>query len=257
MGLKCTNYFDNSEYDSPNIQIITCKSCSSHLCLSDLILSDNFNGSTGPAYLVDNLINIEINPCVEDTRMKTGLYKINKIKCHQCFLNLGWFYKKSYSYSETYKEGKFVIEKSFIKFSENLSTTQKLTEKVKQNKFKRRFSSNSTTSSNNSSFNDDSLDLIEKGNNITEVIEDDQDDEEDEENNIPQNGIERFKNIMNDVKYDIGGRNIINNNNNSLGNVIYFGNNTSNNGNNDDKNKFNIRSNSINDDIGTSNSNII
>lgn len=146
MGLKCTDYFETSKYDSPDIQIITCKSCSSHLCLSDLILSDNFSGSTGPAYLVDNLINVQINPKTEDTQMKTGAYKINKVECHQCLKTLGWYYKKSYSYSETYKEGKFVIEKSFIKFSDNLSTTQLLKEKAMQSKF-RRFSNSSSHNS--------------------------------------------------------------------------------------------------------------
>lgn len=147
MGLKCTNYFENSKYDSPNIQIITCKGCSSHLCLSDLILSDNFNGASGPAYLVDNLINIEFNLNPEKTEMKTGVYLINKIKCHQCKNPLGWYYKKSYSYSETYKEGKFVIEKSYINFIENLTTTQLLLERALQNKFRRRYSSSSSSNS--------------------------------------------------------------------------------------------------------------
>ncbi|KAI5955240.1 hypothetical protein KGF54_001801 [Candida jiufengensis] len=232
MGLKCTNYFDNSKYDSPNIQIITCKSCSSHLCLSDLILSDNFNGSSGPAYLVDNLINVELNPIIEDTRMKTGLYKINKVKCHQCFNNLGWYYKKSYSYSETYKEGKYVIEKNFIKFSENLSTTQILTEKAIQNKFKRRFSSTSSSSDSGS------IDLLEKEDEIEEEV-----DEDDEDLKIEDNGIKNLNQIMEDTKYNIGGRNIINNTN--LGR-IYYGNNRNNNGDNG-KNKYNINSTLIDD----------
>lgn len=163
MGLKCTNYFENSKYESPNIQIITCKGCSSHLCLSNLILSDNFNGASGPAYLVDNLINIEFNLNSEETQMKTGLYKINKIKCHQCKNPLGWFYKKSYSYSENYKEGKFVIEKSFINFTENSTTTQVLMERVLQNKYRRRYSS---SSSSNSTISDLEIDKDYNINNI-------------------------------------------------------------------------------------------
>ncbi|KAL6451833.1 Ypel Protein yippee-like [Candida maltosa Xu316] len=167
MGLKCTNYFENSKYDSPNIQIITCKGCCSHLCLSDLILSDNFNGASGPAYLVKSLINIEYNLNSEETPMKTGVYKINKIKCHQCKLPLGWYYKKSYNYSESYKEGKFVIEKNFINFIDNLTTTQLMIEKVLQNKYKRRYSSTSstTTSSDNSILSD--LDHPHSHSNLT------------------------------------------------------------------------------------------
>lgn len=140
MGLKCTNYFENSKYDTPNIQIITCKGCSSHLCLSDLIISDNFNGASGPAYLVGNLINIEFNLIAEETEMKTGVYLINKIKCHQCKNPLGWYYKKSYSFDESYKEGKFVIEKNFIKFVDNHTTTKELIEIALKNKNRRRSS---------------------------------------------------------------------------------------------------------------------
>ncbi|RLV96357.1 yippee-like protein [Spathaspora sp. JA1] len=141
MGLRCTNYFENSKYESPDIQIITCKGCSSHLCLSDLILSDNFNGASGPAYLVDNLINIEFNLKSEETPMKTGVYLINKIKCHQCKSPLGWYYKKSYSCAETYKEGKFVIEKNFIKFVDNHTTMRLLMERAMKNRYRRRLSS--------------------------------------------------------------------------------------------------------------------
>ncbi|KHC35204.1 hypothetical protein MGO_03549 [Candida albicans P76055] len=157
MGLKCTNYFENSKYESPNIQIITCKGCSSHLCLSDLILSDNFNGASGPAYLVEDLINIEFNLQSEETPMKTGVYKINKVKCHQCKNQLGWYYKKSYSFAETYKEGKFVIERKFINFTDNLTTTQLLTERALQNKFKRRYSNNSTNSSTSNTSNSSTI----------------------------------------------------------------------------------------------------
>ncbi|CAD1811626.1 Yippee zinc-binding/DNA-binding /Mis18, centromere assembly family protein [Candida parapsilosis] len=117
MGLKYTNYFDNSQYTCPDTHIFTCKGCSSHLCLSNLVLSDNFNGSSGPALLVEQLINVDISPITEDTSMRTGLYKINKVKCQQCKKTVGWRYKKSYSYSESYKEGKFVIEKSYINMS--------------------------------------------------------------------------------------------------------------------------------------------
>jgi len=147
MGLRCTNYFENSKYDSPNIQIITCQGCSSHLCLSDLIISDQFNGSSGPAYLVENIINFEFDSQFEEQEMRTGMYLISKIRCHQCKKILGWYYKKSFSYRETYKEGKFVIEKAHIKFIDNNSLTPILIENALRNKFRRRYSSTSTVSS--------------------------------------------------------------------------------------------------------------
>ncbi|KAF6046846.1 hypothetical protein FOB58_004025 [Candida parapsilosis] len=82
MGLKYTNYFDNSQYTCPDTHIFTCKGCSSHLCLSNLVLSDNFNGSSGPALLVEQLINVDISPITEDTSMRTGLYKITRLNAN-------------------------------------------------------------------------------------------------------------------------------------------------------------------------------
>ena len=146
MGLKNTNFFDNSKYETPDLKIICCKGCSSHLCLSDLIISDQFSGSSGPAYLVDKLINIEYDKQLKETKMRTGVYEINKIRCHQCKFELGWYYKKAHSYSETYKEGKYVIENEYILFIANNSSTNMLVEQARKNKIKRRYSSTSTIS---------------------------------------------------------------------------------------------------------------
>ncbi|CAK7892388.1 hypothetical protein CAAN1_19S02696 [[Candida] anglica] len=134
MGLKHTNFFANSNYEADDTQIIICKQCSSHLCLSSLILSDKFFASSGEAYLVDKLINYTPEPTVQETSMHTGIYLISMVRCHQCNTKLGWNYKKAYSYSETYKEGKFVIEKSFIKSIPNNSSTATLMENVKRSR---------------------------------------------------------------------------------------------------------------------------
>ena len=99
---------------NPNIQIITCKGCSSHLCLSDLILSDNFNGASGPAYLVEDLINIEFNLQSEETPMKTGVYKINKVKCHQCKNQLGWYYKNLIHLLKLIKKGNLLLNGNLL-----------------------------------------------------------------------------------------------------------------------------------------------
>lgn len=157
MGLMCTNYFENYKYDSPKIQIITCKGCLSHLCLSDLIILDKFSGSSGPAYLVDLLINFEFESQFQETEMLTGIYVVSKIRCHQCKSILGWYYKKAYSYRETYKEGKFVIEKEFIKFIDNNLLTNALIENALKNKFRRRYSLTLTVSS-------EDIDLVHSNN---------------------------------------------------------------------------------------------
>lgn len=142
MGLKHTEFFENNSYEAGDTQIIVCNECSSHLCLSSLVLLDKFWGSSGEAYLVDKLINIQPDGMDQETKMKTGVYLINKISCQQCFTNLGWLYKKLYSYSESYKEGKFVIEKKFIRQIPNHSTTAALIEQAKLLRRRRSSASN-------------------------------------------------------------------------------------------------------------------
>lgn len=142
MGLQYTNFFENEDYEC-DTQIILCKQCSCHLCLSNLIISDSFTGGSGQAYLVDKLINFTLDEKVEESQMKTGRYLIRKVRCHQCNTILGWTYKKSFDYRESYKEGKFVIERAYLNVIENNSSTKNLIELAKQN-YRRRLSSNAT-----------------------------------------------------------------------------------------------------------------
>lgn len=151
MGLRYTDFFDSCNYEPSDTQIVICGSCSSHLCLSHLILSDNFTGSSGPAYLVDKLINYQPDGGLIETKMRTGEYLINKVRCHQCMSPLGWNYKKAFSYSEAYKEGKFVIEEKYIKLIPNNLSTAALEEKARKSRSRRHSSGSSVQSSFNRS----------------------------------------------------------------------------------------------------------
>lgn len=131
MGLKITDFFASSSYEDGETQIIVCTECLSHLCLSSLVISDKFWGLSGEAYLVDKLINVLPDNVDCETQMKTGLYVINKVRCQQCSTTLGWMYKKSYSGSEAYKEGKYVIERKYIHLIPNNSATSILAEQAK------------------------------------------------------------------------------------------------------------------------------
>lgn len=153
MGLKITDFFASSSYEDGETQIIVCTECLSHLCLSSLVISDKFWGLSGEAYLVDKLINVLPDNVDCETQMKTGLYVINKVRCQQCSTTLGWMYKKSYSGSEAYKEGKYVIERKYIHLIPNNSATSILAEQAKISR--RRRSSASICVSD-----DDSLGLL-------------------------------------------------------------------------------------------------
>lgn len=131
MGLVHTDFFENTSYDSSDTQIIVCNECLSHLCLLDLVLSDGFTGASGKAYLVDKLINVQPEGHDQETPMKTGTYVINKIRCLQCFTTLGWYYKKLYNYLELYKEGKYVIEKKYVRHIPNNCSPAHLIERAK------------------------------------------------------------------------------------------------------------------------------
>lgn len=151
MGLKYTDFFEDELYEVPDVKIITCKGCSSHLCMSSMVVSDNFTGASGAAYLVDRVINVELNPVVQESEMTTGHYLISKAHCHQCKVQLGWKYHKAFLFQEKYKEGKFVIERAYLSFIPNNSSTTRLMEQVLKNKLKRRYSSTSSVSADDES----------------------------------------------------------------------------------------------------------
>lgn len=155
MGLKHTDFFESTSYESGDTQIIVCNECLAHLCLSTMVLSDKFRGLSGDAYLVDKLINIQPDDKDQETPMLTGVYLINKVKCLQCFTTLGWFYKKSFNYSESYKEGKYVVEKKFIREIPNNCATATLVQQARLLR-RRRSSANSNVSSS-SSIDDETL----------------------------------------------------------------------------------------------------
>lgn len=146
MGLKTTEFFENTSYDSKNNKIFVCNECLAHLCLSTLVILDLFTGASGNAYLVDKLINVQPHGSDQEKQFRTGLYVVNDIRCSQCSQYLGWFYKKLASYSEAYKEGKFVIERAYIREVANHSSTASLLREARLLR-RRRSSANSASSS--------------------------------------------------------------------------------------------------------------
>lgn len=136
MGLKVPDFFEDHYYESStDSKIISCKKCLNHLCLSNFVASPDFSGASGKAYLVNKLINYDFYGEESEAKMITGIYLIQKVCCAQCKNPLGWYYKKSYNYNETYKEGKFVIELAYLKFvHSNHNLTQVLIDNLASSK---------------------------------------------------------------------------------------------------------------------------
>jgi Fe-S-cluster-containing dehydrogenase component len=106
MGLSYNIYLNSS-------RIYGCKNCKTHLSNHDDILSRNFRGQHGKAYLFDSVVNVtESDP--NERNMTTGRHIVRDIHCRQCKETVGWKYDKAYEASEKYKEGKFILEAELL-----------------------------------------------------------------------------------------------------------------------------------------------
>ncbi|KAJ4391937.1 protein yippee-like moh1 [Gnomoniopsis smithogilvyi] len=106
MGLKYNTYLDGSK-------IYGCHKCHAHLADHDEILSRNFRGQHGKAYLFNVVVNVS---CSEpnERNMTTGRHVVRDIMCRGCGETVGWKYDKAYETAEKYKEGKFILEAELL-----------------------------------------------------------------------------------------------------------------------------------------------
>ncbi|KAI8364828.1 yippee zinc-binding/DNA-binding /Mis18, centromere assembly-domain-containing protein [Choanephora cucurbitarum] len=103
MGLSYRAYFEGVS------GIYGCAKCKTHLATSDAIISTQFHGQHGQAYLFSKVINVTCGK--EEVReMATGLHQVRDISCVYCSMLLGWTYVKAYNSENKYKEGKSVLE---------------------------------------------------------------------------------------------------------------------------------------------------
>ncbi|KAJ5132282.1 Protein yippee-like [Penicillium atrosanguineum] len=106
MGLSYNVYLTSNK-------IFGCKTCKTHLADYNDIISRNFRGQHGKAYLFNNVVNITQSDPVE-RNMTTGRHIVRDINCRQCKETVGWKYDKAYESSEKYKEGKFILEEELL-----------------------------------------------------------------------------------------------------------------------------------------------
>ncbi|KKA28154.1 hypothetical protein TD95_004282 [Thielaviopsis punctulata] len=98
-----------NEYLSGDTRIYQCKKCNTHLSSQEKILSKQFRGAHGTAYLFDVVINIKCGK-PDERSMTTGRHIVRDIMCRHCGEVVGWTYDKAYDQREQYKEGKFILE---------------------------------------------------------------------------------------------------------------------------------------------------
>ncbi|XP_057961164.1 putative yippee-like protein Os10g0369500 [Malania oleifera] len=94
----------------PGPKVFKCKCCKVDSASHNDLVSKDFQGRFGRAYLFKSVVNISLGP-TEERQLMSGLHTVNDIYCSCCQQILGWRYDKAYEESEKYKEGLYILEK--------------------------------------------------------------------------------------------------------------------------------------------------
>ncbi|KAJ8761098.1 hypothetical protein K2173_000777 [Erythroxylum novogranatense] len=87
-----------------------CKHCDCPLALSDDVLSRRFSCGKGRAYLFKKVVNVSVG-AREERMMISGMHTVEDVLCCCCGQLLGWRYVAAHDKDQSYKEGKFVLER--------------------------------------------------------------------------------------------------------------------------------------------------
>ncbi|ORM41545.1 V-type proton ATPase subunit C 1-B [Babesia sp. Xinjiang] len=94
----------------PMYKIFNCVGCGIPVTSSYDLISTNFRGRTGSAWLFSRAYNVS-EGMVEERMMTTGHHAISDVYCNGCGNNLGWKYHDATQESQKYKCGKVILEK--------------------------------------------------------------------------------------------------------------------------------------------------
>ncbi|XP_020574685.1 putative yippee-like protein Os10g0369500 [Phalaenopsis equestris] len=97
----------------PGPKVFKCKCCKVDSASQDEIVSKDFRGRFGRAYLFESVVNVSLGPN-EERHLLSGLHTVNDIYCSSCQQILGWRYEKAYDETQKYKEGKYILEKARV-----------------------------------------------------------------------------------------------------------------------------------------------
>ena len=91
-----------------------CGFCGAHLCTGDDIVSENFRGRHGKAFLVSRCENSYYGH-QEEKRLMTGLHRVRDVFCANCDQYVGWGYDFAVDEREMYKMQRFVLVQKLIR----------------------------------------------------------------------------------------------------------------------------------------------
>ena len=94
--------------------VYSCERCDTFLTNKKELVSTQFTGTTGAAFLFRKVVNL-VHSEVHDRLMITGQHYVRDVSCKKCGRKLGWMYEFAKQHSQRYKEGKTILEKALIK----------------------------------------------------------------------------------------------------------------------------------------------
>uniref|UniRef100_A0A0G4HZI6 Protein yippee-like n=1 Tax=Chromera velia CCMP2878 TaxID=1169474 RepID=A0A0G4HZI6_9ALVE len=107
MGRLFLRYLDSSKC------IYKCNTCDAHLAVPEDVVSKDFQGTLGKAYLFAKCVNVACAP-KEERYLVTGMHTVCDVFCVSCRSIVGWRYIKAKEPEQKYKEGKTILEKMRI-----------------------------------------------------------------------------------------------------------------------------------------------
>ncbi|KAF4665177.1 hypothetical protein FOZ61_000136 [Perkinsus olseni] len=100
----------------PSTMTFYCGVCKSPVLVNCAIMSDNYHGGRGPAFLVDWVLRRVVveETLAYTTTFTTGRYVVCDVKCGTCKFLLGKKYLASMDPANSFKAGKFLIEQAAL-----------------------------------------------------------------------------------------------------------------------------------------------
>jgi hypothetical protein len=96
-----------------------CASCGTQIANRDQLMSTQFRGRTGRAFLFGSVINVTQSAEPELTLLASGAHYICELSCIVCKERLGWNYRRAVNNVNKYKEGHSCLEKKLLKYVEH------------------------------------------------------------------------------------------------------------------------------------------
>ena len=95
-------------------RVILCNRCDTPLTNKENLESGGYQGSTGKAFLFTRAVNLRYSH-VQERDMISGKHYVRDVYCKGCGDKVGWMYEFAVPEGQRHKEGKVILEKSFIK----------------------------------------------------------------------------------------------------------------------------------------------